>query len=356
MNIDELKQITESFRDEVSKSSKGQSISLPFLKHALALKPLVPKNEKFEVLRIGGSIYQKASLEKKLSTIVINTKMQAKLPKLLTAEDFFKFIEKYFDKSTRYIALNFAYPLKPIFRDEKLDGILLSGTKEHAFKDLVGKSVGGEIEKYILKKTGKKIDVSVANDTVCLLLSGLTKRKWSEIVAGVVGTGLNFAIFLNEKNVVNLESAYFDKFEQSKEAKLIDRNSKNKGKSLFEKETSGAYLFQHFNIMTKRLKIKHQKVESTQDLDAIAKDGDPGTKLAQELFERSAALVTCQIAGITLFHKRNLTFVMEGSLFWDGWKYKDNVDKYLKLLVPEYKVKFKFIEDSGVLGAAKLIA
>lgn len=348
--------ITHKFCQELQTAQKGEPTSLPFIVHNLALQPIVGKNETFEVIRIGGSIYQKAIVDKRISTLTVNSKMQASLPPLRTAEDLFHFIEKYFDQDIKYIALNFAYPLKPILHDGLLDGTLLNGTKEHAFKGLLGRNVGEEIEKYIAFKFKKKVRVSVANDTVCLLLSGLTKRKWDEIVAGVVGTGINFALFLDKSRIVNLESAFFNKFTQSEEGAEIDKQSLEKGGSLFEKETSGGYLYQHFNLLTKKLGIEHKKISSTFDLDAIAKDGDPATPLAQQLFDYSASLIACQMAGITLFHKRNLTFIMEGSLFWDGWKYKDNVDKYLKLLVPQYKVKFKFIEDSGILGAAKLIA
>lgn len=355
MNISELYEISQAFCNEIKEAAQGKKNSLPFLVHQLSLNSFVEKNEIFEVLRIGGSIYQKALVEKKITTLVILAKQQARLPKLQTAQDFFQFIEKYFEPDTKNIALNFAYPLKPVFRDGKLDGQLLMGSKEHAFKGLVGKNVGEEIEKYVYRKSKRKIHVSVANDTVCLLLSGLTKRKWNEIAAGVVGTGLNFAIFLDKKRVVNLESAYFDKFTPSEESLILDKKSKNKGLALYEKETTGAYLYQHYNLQAKKLGLG-KPVESTLVLDAIAKNGDASTPVAQELFDRSAALIACQMAGITLFYRKDLTFVMEGSLFWDGWKYKDNVDKYLKILVPKYKIKFKFIEDSGVLGAAKLIA
>ncbi|RJR15675.1 hypothetical protein C4579_01830 [Candidatus Microgenomates bacterium] len=347
---------THNFYQELVKAESGKKTSLPFIRHQLALKPLIGKNEQFEVLRIGGSIYQKAIVQKRISTLTINSKMQAKLPKLQTASDLFTFFERYFDQNTQNIALNFAYPMKPVLRDERLDGTLIAGTKEHSFKGLVGKNVGESIEKYVYNKFKKKIAVSVANDTVCLLLSGLIKYPWETIVGGVVGTGVNFALFLDEHTVVNLESANFDKFTASDEGKEIDRTSNSKKTALFEKESSGGYLYQHFNLLTKKLGLKREPIESTLDLDAIAKNGDPATPLARRLFEYSASMIACQMAGITMFHKRDLTFVMEGSLFWDGWKYRDNVDKYLKMLVPQYKIRFRFMEDSGVLGAAKLIA
>ena len=69
----------------------------------------------------------------------------------------------------------------------------------------------------------------------------------------------------------------------------------------------------------------------------------------------SAALMACQIAGITLFQKRNLTFIMEGSLFWEEI-YRQEVEQFLPELVSSYKVSFDKIADSTIVGAAKLVS
>ena len=154
---------------------------------------------------------------------------------------FLNFIEKALRPDITYLALNFAYPMSPVSRDGYLDGNLIMGTKEHSFEGLVGKNIGETIEKYIFDTLKRKIHVAIANDTVCLLLSGLTQYRWNGLVGGIVGTGLNFAIFLDEATIVNLEAANFDKFEQSPEGKLIDQASARPNSALFEKETSGGY-------------------------------------------------------------------------------------------------------------------
>jgi hexokinase len=230
------------------------------------------------------------------------------------------------------------------------------GTKEHAFQGLVGEPVGKTIERYIKSKYNRNIRVSIANDTICLTLAGLTKHPANSIAGGIVGTGMNFAVFLDDTHLVNLEAANFDKFPQSPEGKQIDAQSNKKGMALYEKEVSGGYLYNHFNMRIAKNQIKHPSLESTHQMDRIAR-GDifKATEIARDLFEHSASLIACQVAGITEFKKRDMTFVMEGSLFWIAWHYKQIVEKYVKMLVPNYTVTFEEIKDCGIVGAAKLV-
>ena len=51
-----------------------------------------------------------------------------------------------------------------------------------------------------------------------------------------------------------------------------------------------------------------------------------------------------------------MTFVMEGSLFWKGYKYKETVEQTVKQLLPEYCIKFIRLENSDILGGAKLLS
>ena len=357
MDILYLQTVTNNFLKELADARAGKKTSLPFIKHHVALTPHVGENEPFEVLRIGGSIYQKAIVKKVKGKIRILARLQKKLPVLSSEKIFLSFIKDNLDPNVSSLALNFAYPLTPVFRKGLLDGVLVTGTKEHTFAGLVGKPLGETTELYIARETGRRLHVSVANDTVCLLLSGLTKFPWSELVAGVVGTGLNFATFLDEHTLVNIESAGFNKFAQSPEGKLIDASSALPGEHIFEKEAAGGYLYQHFNLKADTLGLKYKKLGSTKEIDVIAnQDIAQISKIAQEVSEQSAALVACQIAGLMLFREKDCTFVIEGSLFWRGWRYKDHVAYYVRRLAPDFQATFVFIDNSGILGAAKLIA
>ncbi len=356
MDLTTLKIVQKNFFKELKDANAGKKTSLPFIIHELPNTSLVKEDEVFEALVIGGSVCTKALLKKTQKKLKIIKKESINSTFLKKYQDPADFIERNLYPDIRIVALNFAYPLKPVFEQGRLDGILMSGSKEHTFKKILHKKVGKEIEDYVAKKQNRQIIVSVANDTICLLLSGLTKYSWEELVGGVLGTGVNFAFFLDKNHLVNLESANFDKFLQSIEAKELDKKSTHPGKSLFEKEVSGAYLCELFNIALKVKGIKHERIHDTKELDDLMLSDDRKlASLAKSLMEKSADLVAGEIGGIALFKKRNLIFVMEGSLFWVALGYKRRISARLLETVP-FGIKFSKIEDSNIFGAAKLVA
>ena len=364
-----LKTIKSNFLHELQDASAGKKTSLPFIVHKLSSSSLVQTGEPFQVMVIGGSVFKKAICKNVKGKIAIIKKETDKPLNFKTEQDFLEFIERELPNDVRILALNFAYPIQPVFENGKLDGILLGVTKEGGFHGLVGEQIGKEIENYVLAKRNKKIKVAVANDTVCLLLSGLTKYPWDVFGGGVDGTGVNFAFFLSQNSLVNLESANFNKFQLTQEGKIIDKKSQQPEKHLFEKETAGAYLYKHFNIIVKERGINYSQIVSTEELSALCHpefisgsknqvqhDRIQVSEIAKSLMERSAQLVACQIAGITAFKGHDMVFNMEGSLFWKGNRYKETVEETVRLLVPEYNVKFVEMNNSAILGAAKLVA
>ena len=363
MDIATLKTIKSNFVKELQDSASGKKTSLPFIINQIPTTPLVNNGEIFQALVIGGSIYKKAILKKvkkKLSILEIENGEQ---PLFKTAEDLFLFVGKIANPNINIISINFAHRIKPTVRKNsgnssksRIDGILIGGSKESTLHGLIDKKVREEIERYF-RKNKKDALVAVANDTICLLLAGLTQYKPIILAGGADGTGTNFAFFLDKKNAVNLESANFDKFPQSKEGKIIDSTSSNRGGWIFEKETSGAYLYKHFNLIIKERNIDYPQISSTEELDLVSRKNIPQvSEIANNLLKRSAQLVSCQIAGITEFKKRGMVFNMEGSLFWKANGYKETVEETVKQLIPQYKVKFVEIKDSGILGAAKLVS
>lgn len=349
-----LQEISNHYLEELIDSASGHTTSLPFIVHPLANKLLVVPGEQFQVLVIGGTVYKSALVTINDQRLSIDDQTSGSLPVFDTKEMFLSFVTSIIDKRISIVAVNFAYAMFPRFDANRLDGILVRGSKEHRFEGLIGEPVGQTIEDE-LQKRGQTIKIVTANDAICLLLSGLSKYQKTELAAGIVGSGLNFAIFLREKAAVNLESANFDKFSLSQEAKTIDAVSQKPGKALFEKETAGVYLYQLFNEKRKvRSDLpKLGPLRSTEELHDLAVNGDI---LAQELFTRSAQLISCQIAGITQFYHHDMVFVLEGSLFWKGWQYQKTVEETVKQLIPQYRVTYVHLENSGILGAAKLVA
>ncbi len=360
-SIDQLKKIRDDFVVELVRISQGKKSSLSFIKNSLPQKSFISNNKIFQVMVVGGRVFEKALVSfihpKGGRTDSLRVKKIEKdvLPVFKTKENFFSFFFKQLNSQVNIVALNFAYHLDPLLRNGLIDGRLISGTKEHLFNNLINKLIGKELEDYIFTKEKRKINVSVANDTICLLLAALLSMRRSSsshtIAAGIVGAGTNFAFFLNENTAVNLESGNFDKFPQTVTGKIINRNSLNPGRYLFEKEISGAYLYQHYNGKA--------KIKSTKELSLLADQGD---FVAQKLFERSASLIACQIAGLYKFKKMKienckLKIVMEGSVFWDGWQYQRLVNNYLeKLDISKGSIEFIKINNSSLIGAAKLIS
>ena len=351
-----LQQIRDNFVGELRRASGSEQTSLGFIRNPLPRRPLAERDETFQVMVIGGTEFEQATVYNRSFNIYTNYRV----PAFRTKEDFLSFLvsPKHFglNPDTHVLAINFAFPLQSTMRDGRLDGVLMRGTKEHQFEGLVGQTVGGAVEQFVENtQNGRKILVTVANDTVCLILSGLNRCKREELVAGIVGTGYNIAFFENENTIVNLESGNFDGFEQTETGAAIDMKSENPGGQRFEKEVSGAYLYQHFN---RYMGSAAPYLSSTEELSFLASRESPdrSVEIARSFLARSASLVACQIAGVYMFKKQpTMMFVMEGSLFWKGWWYKQMVDECLeKLDVPSNAVRFIEVKSSSIKGAAAL--
>ncbi len=348
----DLQKIASAFTQELVDASSGKDTSLRFLRTNIS-SIQIPDNEIFQVLVVGGSVFISAKVRKINGKLTVMTEKTFPISEFKDIEIFLSFINKYIIKSIKYVSLNFAFPQESVLRNGIIDGKLLSATKMHIFKGLIGKNVGEELEKYVKVKTGQNIQVAVANDTVCLLLAGLSVSNKDSLGCLIVGTGYNAAFFLDEVTAVNLEAAGFDKFETSESGLWVNSQSQNMNRSKFEKEVSGAYLYKHFNFLIRQRGMKTQEISSTKELSDVAAEKSEAGKLAQELLDYSAQLVATHIIGIAEFKKRDMIFVAEGSLFWKGNLYKEMVEKTIKKLT-KYKIEFMKIEDSSIIGAAKL--
>lgn len=353
-----MKNVADAFTKELQTAQAGNKTSFAYIPHQFASHPIVKNREMFQVLVIGGSVYRSAIVSKDSTGIHIVSQESGQQPMFDTEATFLQFISEKVDPKVNVVGINFAYALDPVFERGRLDGLMVGGNmKDNAFAGLENKALGTTIEQYMKQKRNQDIVVSAANDTICLLLSGLTQYSWDQVAAGIVGTGMNFAIFTDKNTMINLESAHFDKFELSKEAALVDSASMNKGRALLEKEVAGAFLHKVFNEGVKLRNIQCEPLVSTEQIDDLAENGKGDIKVyANELLDRSASLVAAQVGGITQFLERDTAFVMEGSLFWKGYKYRERVERFVQEMSLEYSVSYIHIPDSGVFGGAKLVA
>lgn len=350
-----LFEITENFYREIKLSSEGKKTSLPFIINPLKSKARPLNKARVQAMAIGGSVFKSAEATFNDSQILLSNFKTLQQPKFSTRDIFTEFIYQNLDENIEVLTVNFAYPVEPILRDGKSEGLLKTGTKEQDFDGLIDKPVGEIIENYIKQKSGRVVDVYIANDAVCLLLSGMDKAARNCLAGGIVGTGLNFSFFLNDSEIVNLESGNFDKFPRSKQAMLLDSTSSAPGAGLLEKEVSGRYLFELYNLTAEDAEPKIDRIKSTEEMSTIAKDEQhPGSEIARLIFEKSAMLTAAQIAGICRYKNTGMSFVMEGSLFWKGYKYKEQVTDFCTQLNPGFSIDFIGVEDSSLRGAAML--
>ncbi|MBI4991548.1 hypothetical protein HZB96_05670 [Candidatus Gottesmanbacteria bacterium] len=323
------------------------------------------------------------------------------LPEQTTRDSLFHLITKNIlsvaggKKKSFPIGIGFAYPLKPVLTHHFVDGELLYMSKGRNIAGLVGKRVGQEYHKFLIKEYGIDTIVSVANDAICLLLGGDGVD-----IAGVVGTGLNFAYWekrsavaplkLGELNrfsqgevAVNLEAKNFDKIVGTKLREIVDRKSDDRGYSLAEKEAAGAYLYQIFNAGRDKIVGKNfPELSSSDQLNEIItiSQYSPGRSnfvtpsrwpngllegeslksarlFAERIFHRSAQIVAIEICGILMKLKKTkgiVPIVMEGGIFWKAKNYHALVNMYINTILPEVIPSFARLFGSSRRGIAIL--
>lgn len=310
------------------------------------------------------------------------------LPEQTTKDNLFHLITKNIlsvtkgRKKTFPIGLGFAYPLKPVITHRFVDGELLFMSKGRNIEGLVGKRVGQEYHKFLIREYGIDTAVSVANDAICLLLGG----DGAEI-AGVVGTGLNFAYWEKRESIaplklgelhhfsqtevaINIEAKNFDKIAATRLREIVDKRSDDPGYSLAEKEAAGAYLFQIFNAGKDKILGKDfPSLSSTDELNDILANAFKYPKrldrekkqqaflFAERILKRSAQIVALEICGIMMkIGKKSgiVPMVMEGGIFWKAKNYPSLVNLYINMILPSVIPSFARLFGSSRRGIAIL--
>jgi hypothetical protein len=398
-SLSELKNIQNDFVKEIKNAKQKLKTSLNYQLNKIKSIQIVPQNKVFQVIFLGGSHIESALVKVKNSQAKFLSFKEERLDKITTEKDFFELIGKYLDPKIKFLSLNLAYPLQTIYRKKILDGVLVRSPKEHELEGLIGKSIGKSVEEYIFSKFKRKITVIACNNNTSLAfasqnLINSNKKKYldlknnqaekTQIITGVVASGVNFGFF-EQESFVNLESGNFDKFKNTFCGKIINQNSSNHNQALLEKEIASSYLWKHFNHLSQKLNLKTQ-VKSHQEMLGLLQKNDDlennletqlEVKLVKKILETSASLVASKLSAIIKYknQQNNTTtlckfkIVIEGSLFWENFgensdqdlnkhfSYKKLVEKYLKLLgVDLQNLEFVRIKSGFILGSAKLIA
>lgn len=355
---------TDSLLQELKSASQGEKNSIKYLKSNLTRKALVEENQNFQIMMVGGSHLETVLAKFEKKQLKMLNFQETDIKKLTQKQIFFDYVERFLEPEVDTVALNFAYPIEPFTRNGKMDGKLVGRPKGHTFEGLYLKNVGEELEKYFWAK-GRKIDFTLCNDTTAL---GLASLNWADYppkdsIMGVVGTGFNFGLFENDKTLVNLELGNFDKFEMTEVGKQIDLNSNNQGQQKLEKEVGGGYLFQHYNYLTKE-KGSRLEIKNTKELSTLLKtEAFAYKKEGLQVYQSSSSFVAKTIFSLYQFKKWQnqvedfkMLVLIEGSLYWKAYRYKEMVEKkLLELGMNLDNLKIDHTRKIGLKGVANLV-
>lgn len=387
ITIEQLVNYTELFRKELVLALSNQTSSLPTILNPIYKIP--PKSGFGVAVSVGGTNgYASAFRINERGNIRFLNRQSFFIPQVTTKEKLFRLISENIFKVTNGrkkvfpIGIGLAYPLKPMLHHGFIDGELLSMSKGREIKGLVGKKVGQEYHKFLKAKYGIDTTVAVANDSICLLLGGDGVD-----IAGVVGTGLNFAYwekrskiaplklsqhnnFVQDYVAINIESRNFNKISETKLRKIVDRKSDDPGYSLAEKEVAGAYLYQIFNAAKDEvIGNKFPNMTSTDELNDILTHAYKYPKtiseetikqaylLAERIFHRSAQIVAIELCGILLKLGKTtglVPIIMDGGMFWQAKNYPSIVNLYVNQILPEVIPSFTRLFGSSRRGIAIL--
>lgn len=384
----ELRDCAKRFQQDLIAALSNQQSSLPCILNPIARMPVVPGYG--VAVSIGGTNgYASAFRISARGVIKFLNRRLFSLPEKTTRDELFERIARNIRivsrgrKESFPVGIGFAYPLRPLLYHGFIDGELMSMSKERDISELVGRRVGEEFHKYLKTRYSIDTTVAVANDAVCLLLGGNGAD-----LAGVLGTGLNFAYWEKRARVaplklneligfaqadvaVNIESAQFDKVPATPLRDRVDMvNRQTRGSALSEKEAAGAYLYQLFNAGKDEIvTTSFPALVSTDQINDIltgaflwpsritSEQRRTAKLFAKRLFERSAQVLAIQLCGILMKlgkTKGIVPIVMEGGIFWKAKNYHALVNLYVNRILPETIPSFARLFGSSRRGIAML--
>jgi hexokinase len=187
---------------------------------------------------------------------------------------------------------------------EILDGKILEGSKGHLLEGLIGIKIGQMLE----QKISGNYQFMVTNDSIPLLAQ-ITKNKRINSIAGVVGSGINLGFWSDNNTLIVLEPEKFKNYS----------------------EIAGAYLYKTFNQLRQEYNLSNWPVfSSTLSMTQAIEDINYSLEIRQtiiNLIQRSAMLFSSSVAALIDYknYKKNrkIDLIMEGSLFWHGYKYQE---------------------------------
>lgn len=377
----DFQETIESFFYEMEMGLSGEISSLQMNPSYLSVTNKIKADENIICIDAGGTNLRIAltNIDKNGNLNVLYFKKYS-LPganKEISADEFFEILAEYIkpiaQKSDR-IGFSFAFVAKALENgDAKVIGDMC---KEVKVNEINGKIIGEELNKAFIKKGIGKKKITIINDTVASLLSGVNNDINTTYIGFILGTGTNSAIMTNPKYVkkiknnndliiINMESGMFDKVKRGHFDKVLNKLSKNQNDHLFEKMISGGYLGslislvfseyikRKYNFTTEEISLflaKEKECETIKQLKDYEKNALKD--ISKVISYRAAKLVSINltaaiIKSIEFTNKTNVIISAEGTTFHKFYKFRENVTNLLNENLRDKGINYKIINDEN---------
>ncbi len=382
---------------EMERGLAGQGGSLPMIPTYLSDKGDFPHGEAVAVIDAGGTNFRCGLVTFEENGPRVESLRKWKMPGIGAPATWELFIDFAADaiaplmERTDKIGFCFSYSadITP-----EMDGKVQRIDKEVVITGCEGQLVGDSLLRALERRgiTGKKI--VILNDTVAVLLGGLTPGAPQDGCAAgqVSGTGTNTCCSLPEYRIgklgrggqrhmiVNLESGMYDGIPQGDYDRELDAESHNPGQKRFEKMTAGVYLGElcHRMLLSAAREgcVNAETAEKVaalgwidsavidawamgERLEQIAvgkEDADFVQGICIAMFERSARCMCTNLAAILLLSgEKSIRICAEGSLVQKGRVYRPTLERLIQQEIREKLgggVRFSVGYETTLAGSA----
>lgn len=401
LNDDQLDRLGEAFARDMEAGLAGSTDSLMMLPTYITADGTAPQGERVIVIDAGGTNLRVAlCYTDKDGKTVIESFEKTRMPGSdhpIDVEEFFDAVAgkllPIIDKSDK-IGVCFSYAAEVL---PCKDARIIAMNKEVVLNNSKGVLVCDGIARALkrLGVEGEKHFVLI-NDTVAALLGAKADNSGAchdGYIGFILGTGTNIAYSEPCKNIkkvpelassggsmiINIESGYFNKPPRSHIDRAIDAESKTPGLSIGEKMISGAYIGE---IIRRAflLAAKEGVMSAPQELaelplwdvdkflrgepsllDSIIPESDreAATAIITAVFDRAAAIVAAEFAGIMLRNdvgrSRPVCVCTEGTTVNKSPIFKSLIIEHVNKQVTEKygaSMDFVFVEDATLKGTA----
>ena len=382
----ETASLMQSFFSEMDKGLAGEESSLAMLRAYLAAGGEIEKNRNVIVIDAGGTnLRVGTALFDDAGALQIENFKKSGMIGLDGQLSKAEFFERLADRAmpviheSDSIGFCFSYPCEI---QPNHDGRLLQWTKGIDAPEVVGCLIGEELNRVFEARGITRKKIVLLNDTVAALLAGVAKgveRGAKGYVGFILGTGTNTA-YLENGEVINVESGGFDKLPVTDIDRELDIASSNPGRQIFEKMISGTYLGPLTLAALQRAPLSKSGAQMIAELDRLtvihidnfaAQNGrDIGPLADPRLLEEDGELIR-MVFNAVVTRAAHLSAVnlavaairngtspvcmnLDGSTFFKTFRLREQAEAELQQILEQAGVDHfnVHLDDAPVVGAA----